>query len=83
MSSNQSIEVMLPVGSRVTLLENVDIDEHEGSSGEILFEGYVNRFIPETGLIEFEDSDVGRIEFLSLLDEADSVEIIQEYHDDY
>lgn len=66
-------------GSRVTLLKDVDIDSKEGSSGTILFEGYVDRYVPQTGLLEFEESDVGRTEFQRLLDEADAIEVIQAY----
>jgi hypothetical protein len=77
--NNQTIEVGISPDSRVTLFKNVDIDGSEGSSGTILFEGYVDRYVPQTGLLEFEESDVGRTEFQRLLDEADAIEVIQSY----
>jgi len=42
----------------------------------ILFEGYVNRYVPDTGLLEFEDSNIGRADFLDLLQECDGIEVI-------
>ena len=81
--NNQTIEVGISPGSRVTLLKDVDIDSKEGSSGSILFEGYVDRYVPQTGLLEFEESDVGRTEFQQLLDEADAIEVIQSYENPY
>lgn len=81
--NNQTIEVGISPGSRVTLLKDVDIDSKEGSSGSILFEGYVDRYVPQTGLLEFEESDVGRTEFQQLLDEADAIEVIQSYENTY
>lgn len=77
----QTIDVPLPVGSRVTLLEGVDIDSQEGSSGTVLFEGYVEQYIPETGLLSFEDNDTGRSEFNKLVGEADTIEIISNYEE--
>lgn len=77
----QKIEVPLPVGSRVTLLKDVDIDSQEGSSGTVLFEDYVEQYVPETGLLRFEDSDIGRAEFKQLADEAGAMEIIRNYEE--
>lgn len=81
--NNQTIEVGISPGSRVTLLKDVDIDNSGGSSGTILFEGYVDRYVPQTELLEFEESDVGRTEFQQLLDEADAIEVIQSYENTY
>ena len=75
----QKIEVPFPVGSRVTLLKDVDIDSQEGSSGTVLFEDYVEQYVPKTGLLRFEDSDIGRSQFKQLADEADAMEIISNY----
>jgi len=75
---SQEITVPLESGARVTLLSDVSVEENaEGSTGTVLFEDYVERHVPETSLLEFEESDVGRVEFLSLLDEAESIEIIR------
>jgi len=75
----QTMDVPLPVGSRVTLLKNVDIDSQAGHSGTILFEDYVERYVPETGLLEFEESGIGLRDFKDLLEDADSTEIITDY----
>lgn len=78
----QTIDVPLPVGSRVTLLEDVDVESGDaGSSGSILFEDYVERYVPETGLLEFDGSDIGRSRFIELLEAADSIEIITDYEE--
>lgn len=75
----QKIQVPLKVGSRVTLMEDVDIeDEAEGSTASITFEDYVAQYVPQTGLLRFENSDVGQAEFIELLEDADGVEILRE-----
>lgn len=74
----QTIAVPLSVGSRVTLLEDVDIDSDEGVRAKPTFEDYVEQYAPETGLLKFENSDVGRVEFITMMHEADGVEIIEE-----
>lgn len=75
--SVQTIGVPLQVGSRVTLLEDVDVDDEGGSAASIMFEDHVDQYVPETGLLVFEESDIGRAEFHDLLDGADGVEIIR------
>jgi len=79
-SMEQDIQVPLPVGSRVVLYEDAEIERVNGNDvggvTSILFEGYVNRYVPDTGLLEFEDSDVGRADFLDLLQECDGIEVI-------
>jgi len=78
-TESQDVEISLPVGSRVSLLEGIDIDESEGSSASILFEGYVEQYVPQTNKLSFEDSDIGYAEFQELLGQADGVEIYTEY----
>lgn len=79
MDNSQTITVPLPVGSRVTLLEDVEIeDEAEGSTASIFFEDYLEQYVPETGLLRFENGDVGRAEFIKMMKEADGVEILKE-----
>ena len=71
MMSDQSIEVPLQVGSKVTLLT-------EGSSEGVLFEDYVEQYVPDTGLLRFENSEIGKTEFEQLLDKSDGVEVLTE-----
>lgn len=74
--SQPSIEVPLEAGSRVTLLDDVDTDAG-GSAGVITFEDSVERYVPDTSLLEFEESDVGLAEFRELVSECESIEIIR------
>lgn len=75
-SLEQRISVPITVGDRITLFEDVDMDEEGGFIASDLFEGTVERYNPSTGLLEFEENDVGRAEFLSLLDEAEGLQIV-------
>ena len=75
----QTIGVPLTVGSRVTLLEDVDInDDTMGSAALVSFEDYVAQYVPQTGKLRFEDSDIGNAEFLSMMKAADGVEVLKE-----
>ena len=75
----QTIGVPLTVGSRVTLLEDVDInDDTKGSAALVSFEDYVAQYVPQTGKLRFEDSDIGNAEFLSMMKAADGVEVLKE-----
>ncbi len=78
----QTIPVQLRVGSWVTVFESVDVDEDDeglaGFSGSPAFEDKVEQYAPQTGLLRFEDSDIGRAEFESLLEEHDSVQVVRE-----
>ena len=75
---NQTIQVPLEVGSRVTLYTDVDIDADEGLVASVSFEDYVAQYVPDTALLRFENSDVGRAEFIQMMEEADGVEIVKE-----
>lgn len=76
--SVQTIAVPLKVGSRVTLVEDVDIDSDEGSRASVSFEDYVTKYSPETGKIEFERSEIGLAEFERRIEAADGIEIVKE-----
>lgn len=79
MTETQKIDVPLKVGSRVTLMENVSIEDgEEGSTASITFEDYVEQYVPQTGLLSFENSDIGRGEFIEMAEDADGVEILKE-----
>jgi hypothetical protein len=73
----QKISVPLRVGDRVTLSKDVDIEDGAmGYTAIPFFEDYVAQYVPATGLLRFEDSDIGRAEFLELLEEAEGIEIL-------
>lgn len=73
----QQISVPLLVGSRVVLHEDVDMDSEGGYAAGIMFEDVVAQYVPDTGLLRFEDSDVGKAEFEELLEEAEGIEILK------
>lgn len=75
---NQHISVPLRVGSRVTLYEDVDIDSDEGLAASVVFEDYVAQYVPDTALLRFENSEVGRAEFIQMMEDADGVEIVKD-----
>ena len=78
MVREQSIDLPLTVGSRITLYKSVDFDG-DSKLTSILFEDRVERYNPDTGLLEFRDSDVGLSEFESLIDEAVGYEVMRNY----
>lgn len=82
MTEEQTIEIGLKPGSWVSIMEDVDIEEGDGFvdgfTASTVFEGKVERFVPETNRLEFEDSDMGYAEFMELVEEYDSVEVIRE-----
>jgi len=75
--SNQTIPVNLKVGSRVSVLTDVDTGKG-GFTASTVFEDTVEQYVPETRLLRFEDSDMGYAEFEKLLGEYDSVQVIRE-----
>ena len=52
------------------------MDEEKGFVAGTLFEGTVDQYNPETGLLRFKENDVGRAEFESLVDEGDGIQVI-------
>lgn len=74
---DQVISVQLRVGSRVSILTDVRMDDG-GFAASTVFEDTVVRYVPESNLLRFEDSDIGYAEFVDLLDEHDSVQIVRE-----
>lgn len=75
--SQPTIDVPLKVGSRVALLEDTDIDEGGGYAASVMYEATVERYVPETLLLEMSDG-TGLAEFKEMLEEADGVEIVHE-----
>lgn len=75
--TEQTIEVNLKVGSRVSVLKDVDTDEG-GFMASTVFEDTVEQYVPQTGLLRFEESDIGLAEFKELLEQHDSVQVIRE-----
>lgn len=78
--STPLLDVPLPVGSRVVLYEDVSVErvngEDVGATTGILFEGYVETHNPNTKLLEFLDSDVGKAKFLELFNKAEGIEVV-------
>jgi hypothetical protein len=75
--ADQTVPITLKVGSRVTILDDVDMDEG-GFAASTVFEDTVTEFVPQTKRLEFDESDIGYAEFEELLDEHDSVQIVRE-----
>jgi hypothetical protein len=73
----KTINVPLKPGARLAILENVDMDEG-GFTAKTVFEGTVDRYVPETHLLEFEDADEGYNDVMKLLAEHDSFQVIHE-----
>jgi len=74
MDRDQTIEVSLEPGDRLTLVEDVDVDEG-GSAGTIMYEGIVEQYVPDTGLIRMDDG-TERAELFRLIEKAEAIEII-------
>ena len=77
--SDQTIEAPLKPGAWVELYEDVDMDSDNGATASLIFEGTVDQYFPETGLLSFEENDVGRAEFQQMLEEADGYEVFNNY----
>lgn len=73
-----TLDIPIGVGDRIVLYENVDLDDG-GAAIDLLFEDYVDQYVPETGLLTFEESDIQRAKFLSLIDQSAGIEIIRDY----
>lgn len=77
MTSEQTIPVPLKPGSRVAIFDDVDVDPG-GFVGSMVLEDVVEAYNPKTLNLEFRDSDIGYAEFIELLEENESVQIIIE-----
>jgi len=75
--TEQKIPVNLKVGSRVTILTDVRMDDG-GFSASTVFEDTVTQYVPKTRKLEFAESDIGYADFVELLDEHDSVQVVRE-----
>jgi hypothetical protein len=78
----QTIEVGLKPGYWVVVMDDVSIEEGDGFidgfTASNVFEGKVERFVPEANLLEFENSDMGYAEFMELTREHNTIEVIRE-----
>lgn len=74
----QQISIPLSIGSRVTLMEEIDIDSEEGFTANITFEGYVQQYNPKTNKLSFEEQDIGYAELQNKIAEADGIEVLHE-----
>lgn len=74
---DQTIPVQLKVGSRVSIMEDVDMDPG-GFSASDVFHDTVVQYVPQTRKLEFAESDIGYAEFAELLNEYDSVQVVRE-----
>lgn len=68
--ADQTIEVPLTVGQTVTIYRSATADAYTP-----IFTDTVDRFNPKTGLIEFEDGDIGRATFMEMVKHADGIHI--------
>jgi hypothetical protein len=67
------IKMTLPVGTRVTLYDYSPVDD----TLQTMFADVVETHNPTTKQIEFEDSDIGRADFLTMLNKrAVAVDIV-------
>lgn len=73
----QTIEIPLTVGSRVVLYEDVVWDNSGGKVVDVLYEGDVEKHVPETGLLQMSDG-TSKMELLRLLEDAEGYEIIED-----
>jgi hypothetical protein len=74
-TAEQSIVIPLRVGDRVSLFDEVDTDEGGFIAGT-MFEDTVEQYVPQTGLLKFENSDIGRAEFNRLVEQAEGIQIV-------
>lgn len=72
---SQEISVPVTVGDRVSLFKDVDKDEG-GFIADTMFEDTISRYNPDTGLLRFENSDIGQAEFKEMLEEAEGIQIV-------
>jgi hypothetical protein len=80
MNKEQTITVDLGVGDYVILYESIDLEpEAKGYSGDVLFEGEVAQFVPETGLLSFTNAseEIGRAQFVEYTSRAEGVTVLE------
>jgi hypothetical protein len=75
-STNQTITVPLNAGDTVCLFEEVDNWESDGFTADTLFEDTVTQYTAQTGLLKFEDSDVGLAAFNEMVESCDGLQIV-------
>jgi hypothetical protein len=73
----QTISVPLKPGARVSVMDEVDMDEG-GFTASDVFHDTVKTYVPETRKLEFEDSDIGYDEFVELVNNHSSFQVIKE-----
>jgi hypothetical protein len=71
--SKQSITIPFQVGDTVTL--SYETTNNPDNKDSVLFQGTIEQHIPQTGLLKFEDSDIGRAEFNTFVEQADKIRI--------
>lgn len=69
----QSITIPFQVGDKVTL--SYETKNNPDNKDSVFFQGTIEQHIPQTGLLKFEDSDIGRAEFNMLVEQADKIQI--------
>lgn len=72
--SEQTLSVPIRVGDRITLYQETELDSSTYTV-EPFFEDTVTQFVPDTGLVRFEDALIGRAELKKKMRAADGVEI--------
>lgn len=73
--TQQTIDVPLEVGGHVVLFDVAEVNDDGTYSTSIFFQDTVSKYVPESGLLEFEDSDIGLARFESMLEGAHGVKI--------
>jgi hypothetical protein len=72
--SEQTLPVPIRVGDRITLYQHTESDT--GSyTVDPFFDDTVTQFVPDTGLLRFEDASIGRARLKEKMLAADGVEI--------
>lgn len=70
----QEIRLPLKAGSYVVLLRDTEVSA-EGVKATQFFQDQVDQYVPETGLLRFEGSDITLSEFRELVEHADGYEV--------
>lgn len=73
----KTIGVPLDVGNVVMLYEDVDMRDDGSVTTHILFEDTVEQYVPQTGLLLFEESNMGRASFITLVEEAEGYQVVR------